>query len=701
MTGSDIRVGLVGAGYIAGWHAATIARLPGLRLTAVCDPAPGAAQGLANAFGAGAFDSLDALLAAGCCDAVHILTPPHLHHPLAMQALGAGLHVLVEKPFATSVAEAEAMQEAARAADRRIGVNHNFLGLPAMRRLRAALDQGLIGRPERLDVHWHYPLAPLRTGPYGLWMLREPANLLKEIGPHLHAFAHDLLGPLADARLSLSRPVTLPTGVTLPQAWQVQATAPQAGDCAVTLSVSLVEGHDDRSVTLRGAAGMARLDYAADTLIIARANASDIVVNPLRQALSLSAQHLREGLRNAWVQTRSLNRRQPYALGFEGVFTDFYAAIRENRPLPGGIDAGAAVAVTGQIERLGAELPAAPEPVADTPPASPPDALVIGGTGFLGRALVHRLAGEGLRVGVLSRSRANPFADLGGAVRLIPADLQDEAALSRAMIGVDTVYHLARTEEADWDGYLKNDVAVTERLARAAIAAGVRRFVYTGTIASYDASDPAQRITEETPFGDMTARNLYARSKALCEERLQALARDRGLPLVIARPGIVVGPGGPLQHWGIGRWHGAGAVRIWGQGHHKLPFVLNEDVAEALARMRRTEGIEGQSFNLVGPPLMSAQDWFQAIAQLTGTRITVATGNLTAFWLSDLGKYALKRLVLRRRGLTRPLRRDWLSRAHLSRFDHTHACRVLGWQPEGDAQRFARRALVPQALFGY
>ena len=63
----------------------------------------------------------------------------------------------------------------------------------------------------------------------------------------------------------------------------------------------------------------------------------------------------------------------------------------------------------------------------------------------------------------------------------------------------------------------------------------------------------------------MESRNIYARSKAEGERRLIAMQAD-GLSLVIARPGIVLGDGGPLQHWGIGRWHGAGAVRLWGSG---------------------------------------------------------------------------------------------------------------------------------------
>ncbi|MDD7971438.1 NAD-dependent epimerase/dehydratase family protein [Roseinatronobacter alkalisoli] len=695
----ELTVGLVGAGYIAQWHANVLAQIPGVRLVGVCDPAVTAAQGLAQAHGAQAFDSLDAMMATCGCDAVHILTPPHLHEPLALQALGHGAHVLVEKPFALSVSSARAMVDAARGADRRIAVNHNFLGLPAYRRLRAAMDQGVVGRVDQARIHWHFPLQPLRTGPFGLWMLQSPENLMLELGPHLHAFAYDLFGPLQDMSLRLSRPVTLPTGVELPQGWCVQG---RAGGTEITLSASLVEGADDRSLSLRGAAGAARLDFASDTLIIDRANTSDIVLNPLRAEVARAGAHLREGLRNAAVQARSLNRRQPYALGFEGVFAAFYSAISRDEPVPAAFCGESAVAVMQDLEHVTAQLPARPA-ARPAPAADPsrPEVLVIGGTGFLGRELVAQLAAAGKRVGVLSRARANPFAGLDGQVQMVAASVHDRDALQQAMAGVECVYHLARAEEATWDGYLKNDVGVTENLARAALGAGVKRFVYTGTIASYDASRPERTITEDTDFGDMSRRNLYARSKALCEARLLALHRSDGLPLVIARPGIVVGPGGPLQHWGIGRWHGAGAVRIWGNGRNTLPFVLNEDVARALVLMAQKDGIDGQSFNLVGPPLLSAQDWFDAIAAHTGTRIAVSKGNLVLFWGMDWVKYTLKRYALGRGGLEQPLLADWRSRAHLSPFANSRACQVLGWAPEADRAAFIRKALDPQALFGF
>ncbi|MGY6548008.1 MAG: NAD-dependent epimerase/dehydratase family protein [Roseinatronobacter sp.] len=700
MMTTDLRVGLVGAGYIADWHANCLRNIPGVTLVGVCDPVLSAAEGLAIAHDARGFASLSSMMSELACDAVHILTPPHLHAPLAIEALEAGAHVLVEKPFATALKDAEAMCAAAASAGRQIGVNHNFLGLPAYQRLRKTMQAGLIGRVDQASVHWHYPLQPLRTGPFGIWMLQRPENLMLELGPHLHAFVQDLFGPMEEMDLRLMRPVTLPTGRVLPQGWRVQG---RAGVTEVTLSVSLTEGTDDRALRLRGVVGSAEMDFGKDRLVLTRDNPSDIIVNSLRTELSQARAHLREGLRNAWVQTRSLNRRQPYALGFEGLFAGFYDALRKGSPLPSFCSGAAACEVIGQIEALQPRIPErySAKPAAPALASGAPDCLVIGGTGFLGRELVRQLVAEGQIVGVLSRTRSNPFAGIEDRVQLVTAALHDDAALRDAMTGIGCVYHLAKAEESTWEGYLKNDVGVTERLARAAIDARVARFLYSGTIASYDASNPTDTITEDTAFGDMSARNLYARSKALCEERLMALHHSEGLPVIIARPGIVVGPGGPLQHWGIGRWHGAGAVRVWGDGHNKLPFVLNEDVARGMVLMANADGLEGRSFNLVGPPLLSARGWFDAIAAQTGTRIEVASGNLLLFWAGDQVKYALKRHVLGRKSAASGSWRDWHARAHLARFSNRAACETLNWTPVSNRAEFIARAIVPAQMFGF
>jgi predicted dehydrogenase/nucleoside-diphosphate-sugar epimerase len=699
MTAStQTRVGIIGAGYIATWHADAIKATPDAQLVAVCDQSKGAAEDLARAHGVQAFGSVDEMIAAGICDAVHILTPPSSHRDLTLQCLRAGLHVLVEKPVALSGDEAEEMRAAAVDAGRVLAAGHNFLGLPSYERLKAMMQGGDLGRVSSVQINWALPLAPLRSGPFGLWLLREPKNLLLELGPHLYAFAVDLLGTPEVLHLELGQPVELSGGGTRHQSWRVLA---RAGDVDLSFNIALVEVMDDRSVTVRGSSAIARLDYAADTLVVARDNTADLVLNPFLRQMSLAGQTLREGVVNAALQLSSLNQKSPYGISFRTAVGAFYDATNGKGPLDARFDFTSATAVMRAIDATLDHMPTLPAAPAKPKGTPKPTVMVIGGTGFIGRNLTRMLVARGHDVRVLSRGRTGPFDDIADHVETVPVSLRDLEGLTAAMQGIDAVFNLAKSMDKTWDAALENDVGTALRVAEAAMAAGVKRLIYTGTIASYDMSDRFKVITEDTGFGeDMSDRNLYARSKAECEAQLMRMHRDRGLPLVIARPGIVVGHGGPLQHWGIGRWHGAGALRIWGHGRNILPFVLADDVSDGLIRMMDNPDAVGRSFNLVGDPMMSARDYFDAIHQALGARITVKPGNLHAMWLADGVKYILKRYALGRKGAVRPSLADWKSRAHFSKFDNSRTKAVLGWTPEADRKAFITRGIVQANLFG-
>ena len=670
---------------------------PGVRLAAVCDTSSGAAEGFAAGYGVAAYTDLDDMLAAGAVDAVHITTPPHLHHPIALKCIAAGLHVLVEKPVALSGAETAEIAAAARDKGVCFTPGHNFLGIPAYARLKSLIAEGRLGRISTAEITWAFPLGPLRAGPYGIWLMRKTRNLLLELGPHLFAFADDLFGPVEVLGMETSKPVDLPGGGTRPQGFRILA---RAGNVDLVLTLSLVETHDDRSLTLRGSSAMARLDYANDTLTVAAPNSSDLVLNPLRAELGQSWQHLREGIRNAARQLTSLNQKSPYGLSFRGLCTEVYEALNEKRPVSSGFSSESAERVMHAIDAALDHLP--PDPKPRKPRGRPkPDAMVIGGTGFIGRALTRKLVEHGHDVRVLSRGQTGPFDDIANHVETVGVPLSDETALTEAMTGIKYVFNLARSLDKTWAEALDNDVATALRIARAARAAGVERLVYTGTIASYDMSDPSQTITEDTDFGPLEARNIYARSKAECERRLMEMHRNEGLPLTIARPAIVVGEGGPLQHWGIGRWHGAGAVKLWGSGRNILPFVLIDDCAEALVRIIQTPEALGESFNLSGEPMLSARDYFDAIHSELGARIRVSSGPLWVFYGADALKYTLKTRLLRRKGLTRPSLTDWKSRAHYAPFDNSKAKRMLGWRPESDRAAFVERAITRANLLGF
>ena len=114
-----IRVGIVGAGLIAGCHVRAYGRTPGVEVVAVADPRSTKAEQLAQTTGARACADLDEVLAVGV-DVVSVCTPPASHAEVTVRALDAGCHVLCEKPVALSLPDARRIRQAAELAPDRV-----------------------------------------------------------------------------------------------------------------------------------------------------------------------------------------------------------------------------------------------------------------------------------------------------------------------------------------------------------------------------------------------------------------------------------------------------------------------------------------------------------------------------------------------------------------------------------------------------
>ena len=194
-------------------------------------------------------------------------------------------------------------------------------------------------------------------------------------------------------------------------------------------------------------------------------------------------------------------------------------------------------------------------------------------------------------------------------------------------------------------------------------------------------------------------RNLYARAKAASEEILLALYRERGLPVVIFRPGIVIGHGGSPLHWGIGMWSWNSVCQVWGQGSNPLPLVLVEDVASALVAGLKAQGIEGESFNLVADSTISARDYLSALEEEAGVSFQRISTPPWKFYAIDLMKWAVKQAV-RHPDRRRPSFRDWESRTQRARYDCSKARQRLNWRPVDDRHELIRRGIhLPASEF--
>jgi predicted dehydrogenase len=140
-----IRVAVIGAGFMGERHARIYAGLPDVELVAVCDVREAAARELASRTGAAAYSDFEALLRRDDLDAVSVCTPDGLHREPTELAARGGRHVLLEKPIATTVADAEAIAAAASRAGVVLLVGHCLRFDPRYDQARQAVAQGELG----------------------------------------------------------------------------------------------------------------------------------------------------------------------------------------------------------------------------------------------------------------------------------------------------------------------------------------------------------------------------------------------------------------------------------------------------------------------------------------------------------------------------------------------------------------------------
>src|SRR6201981_1787669 len=134
-----LRVGVIGAGVMGSNHARVLAGLPNIKLVGVVDPLPAHRARASELTNCRTFDRLDELIAQGV-DAVTIAAPTHLHHDISLELIGRGIHVLVEKPIASTVEEGRAIVDAARRAGVTLMVGHVERFNPAVAAIKQAIS---------------------------------------------------------------------------------------------------------------------------------------------------------------------------------------------------------------------------------------------------------------------------------------------------------------------------------------------------------------------------------------------------------------------------------------------------------------------------------------------------------------------------------------------------------------------------------
>jgi nucleoside-diphosphate-sugar epimerase len=258
--------------------------------------------------------------------------------------------------------------------------------------------------------------------------------------------------------------------------------------------------------------------------------------------------------------------------------------------------------------------------------------LVTGATGFTGGHLARHLQARGREVRVVVRDRAKADAVAREGFEALVGDLRERATIEAGVRGVEVAYHVAAVyREA---GIAARDYEVVNAevplaIVEAAAAAGARRVVHCSTVGVHgDIEHPP--ATEDAPLrpGDV-----YQRTKLEGERLVLEASRRTGLPVVIARPSGIYGPGDRRL---LKLFRGVARRRFVTLGSGEIYYHLThvEDLAEGFRLCGEVPAAAGRTYILAGPEVTTLNELVGIVAEQAGVAAPRLHLPVWPFWLA-------------------------------------------------------------------
>ena len=637
----QMRVGIVGCGRVAEHHLKHIRRTRCGQVVGLADTCTENLRRLGIMYSvSNLHSSLEGLLDSTPVDVIHICTPPSDHFSMARSAIRGGAHVLVEKPLASSAAEVAELY--AEANTRRRLVCPDFLQLfhPAMLRVIKLVKSGVLGKVVHCVCNYGFAGDdPALREAVGLhWVYRLPGGPLQN---HLSHPLYLVLWWLGTPLRTLVLPKafgTLPRG--MPDHLEITLEG-QHSTGHITLT--MVDRPSDYYLTLHCERGIVTVNFRTMTVVIERHGVLPGSVERLTSAIRQAGQLSKQFVTNTVAMARGA--LIPYQ-GLGNLIRQFYddIATHSGPPVPQEL----AIAVSKTEDAVLAQI-GRTELRGVRPAAERREVVVTGATGFLGREVVRRLvkSGHAVRALVRPQSPTDELEQLG--VELAYGDVRDRDSLRAAFEGASIVIHLAAGLRGSERFMLDTGVNGTANVAAAARESGIRRVIYTSSVAVYDLTTVPEggMVTEDTPLESRPERRgTYSMVKCLAERTALRERSSPQTPWTILRPAVVFGNG----HSGVslvGFTLGSFLVS-WGRRNRQLRLIHVADVAAAIVTMCEDPSTAGRVFNLAHPDPITAHQYIRACLRARGYgRLRVIYFPYWLFAGAAVGLRLLSRIVKR------------------------------------------------------
>ena len=682
----SLRVALVGCGRISADHIAALKTLPGIEIVAVCDLDERRARQTATRHAIPrCYGDMETMAREARPDVVHLLTPPATHLDLARVAVRNRAHMYIEKPFASSEADARAILDLARGAGVQVCPGHNRLLDPVFVEARRRISAGEIGRILSVRAEQGFTYEPAARSAMIPWSYSYDWGAFDNLICHpLYLVCHFLSNPGKPQVAGFNLGTVREAGVE-----EIRLVIPSTTGIG-EVSLSLCSSPEVNRIEVTGTKGRVTADWQTMTVFTLRHSRLPFTLARSAQSFASAIDHAR----SAFITLAgAASGKVKHNAGLRATIEQFYAGIATGSSSPVPAEQGVLnVRLMDQIKEACGSVRKQRPPLNARQPTQP-RILVTGASGFLGGRLCEVLSEQGTAVRGATRlvSRARQLA----GVEWVQCDLATDDGLKVALRNVETVFHCAALcwAPGSLEEFQDANVRGTLRLVRLAAEAGVKTFVHVSSMSVYAAPNDTNAVVDETsPYdGRAAERGSYTRSKLAADAALLAYARRELSPrIIVLRPGTIYGPGAKLP---VGRFQLPSSGErplVAGSRRISAGLVYVDNVVDAMLAAAQSGVPTGSVYNLVDSPDCDQDEVARTLSEVTEGRIRPVFAPYPLVWAAMLGVDLMTFIRHGQMGTARSRLQRTLAPM---RFECSAARNDLGWRPRVTLAQGLARAL--------